>query len=64
MKLEVQFEGFQMQMLSSGRVKELTVIQPDLQAKALRGSEQQKRFQSGGGGGKLIRPFVQTTHEH
>lgn len=43
-----------MQMLSSGRetrVKELTVIQPDLQAKALRGSEQQKKFQSGGGGG-------------
>lgn len=43
-------------MLSSGRVtrvKELTVIQPDLQAKAplfeeaLRGSER-KRFQSGG----------------
>lgn len=55
-----------MQMLSSGRetrVKELTVIQPDLQAKALRGSEQQKKFQSGGGG-ELIRPFVKTTHEH
>lgn len=54
-----------MQMLSSGRetrVKELTVIQPDLQAKALRGSEQRKKFQSGGG--ELIRPFVKTTHEH